>query len=217
MREKEIEREQDTMDRPDSGQQVDSETKTAEGVYTGTEIQNQRREIEEIRDSAEEDYARVTDIKESSDGVVVTLNLLDGTTEEIELAGPEDARLSGNIRKLYYYLGLDRENKNTFQEELVPIKNGESGIELAIELEPPHSNRDTQSDEEGELSGILGRVQQYTNQLRFIQGVTSFTAFALLILSFLILSVIGTSGTAAVAAIVAQLLAASVLLIRSYL
>lgn len=192
------------------------------GIYTGEEIPPALRERSPAgatpgRTSAA--YAQVCGIERGTDGIELTVELFDGSTETMRLDAPSDARLEGRLRALFHYLGLEEQDATALQGELVPIVETDDGVELDdLGIDVPSSNRRESDRGPSSLSGILGRVQRLDPTLGFLEALL---ASSVGISLFLLLFVAGTGAklgldTGAIfGTIVAQLLAAVVLVVRS--
>ncbi len=192
----------------------------SDGIYTGEQVSAGASSGPEQVQAAvpRTEHARLVGVEARDDGIVVTVELFDGRTEPLLFQSPRDARLDGDLRELFHYLGLNSQGIDELEGELIPVTVTEDGVVLDdLDIDPPPSNERSPPESATSLPGVLGVVQRYSSTLRTLEGVALIGVVLFLLLPLVLAGlaqVLGVGSDGFLGVVVAQLLVAVLLLAK---
>lgn len=207
------------MSRPDRASSKRNGQHNEAGVHTDEELQSVAANRSDDWNDSSIEYAEVVGIENTAESFVFSVQFADGTVESIRRDRPEDARIDGDLRLLYYYFLVDSHGPERIHGEIVPVRRTPSGITLELGVEPPPSNRIKQGEPSPDLSGLVGSLQPYTGQMQFSQALIALVVLSFIMIPLLFVTALSSIGvgTPLLPVLLVQSFLAVVLFVRSYL
>lgn len=189
------------------------------GVHTDEKLYSAVARRSDDRTDSSIEYAEVVGIENTAESFVFSVQFADGTIESIKRDRPQDARIDGDLRLLYYYFLIDSNGPEQIHGEIVPVRRTASGVTLELGVEPPPSNRINSGEPSSDLSGFMGSLQPYTDQMQFSQLLIALVAILFTMIPLLVVAALSaiSVGTPLLPVLLVQLFVAVVLFVRSYL